>query len=217
MARRSLAKRLWYRTLQTGCQLLGVALFRVRCGGRELMPSTGPALVLANHQSHLDPMLIGLASPRQLNFLARKTLFRFAPFRWLIQSLDAISLDRDGVGLGGLKETLRRLKADEAVLIFPEGTRSRDGAIAPLKPGFCALARRAGARLVPAGIDGAYDAWPRRHTLPGIASIHVQFGPPLLPEEVASLDDAALVAEVEHRIRACHATARASRLRAMAP
>jgi len=109
MAERSLAKRLWYDYLQVMCRLLGVALFRVRCTGRENVPPTGGVLVLSNHQSQFDPMLVGLAIDRRLNYLARETLFRFPPFRWLIRSLDAIPIDREGLGLAGLKETLRRL------------------------------------------------------------------------------------------------------------
>jgi 1-acyl-sn-glycerol-3-phosphate acyltransferase len=211
MARRSLANRLWYGWLHLVCRLLAAGLFQIRCEGREYLPRSGPVLVLSNHQSHFDPVLIGLAADRRLNFLARETLFGFAPFRWLIRSLDAIPIDRDGAGIGGLKETLRRLKSDEAVLIFPEGTRSRDGEVSPLKPGFCALARRSRAPLVPVAIDGAFQAWPRTKRFPGLACIHVEFGPPLTADDLAKLDDAELLAEVERRIRACHAQARAGR------
>src|SRR5262245_14959335 len=118
MAQRSLPKRVWYDSWRVICRLLGVVVFQIRCRGREHLPADGAALVLSNHQSHLDPILIGLACDRRMNFLARQTLFGFAPFRWLIRSFDAIPLDREGMGLSGLKETLVRLKRDEMVLIF---------------------------------------------------------------------------------------------------
>jgi 1-acyl-sn-glycerol-3-phosphate acyltransferase len=211
MAERSLPKRVWYDFLRITCRLVGVALFRIRCGGRQHVPKSGGALILSNHQSNFDPVLIGLACDRRLNYLARQTLFRFAPFRWLIKSLDAIPIDREGSGLGGLKETLRRLKRGEIVLIFPEGTRTRDGKVSPLKPGFCALAKRAGVPLVPAAIDGAYDAWPREKPLPSLSVIHIRFGEPLLPDVVTAMSDDQLVQEVERRIRACHRSANEGR------
>ena len=89
------------------------------------MPPTGGGLVMSNHQSNLDPVLIGLCCERRLNYVARQTLLTFAPLRWLFNSLDAIPIDRDGTGLGGLKETLKRLKRGELVLLFPEGTRTQ--------------------------------------------------------------------------------------------
>src|SRR5580704_9941388 len=131
---RSLAKRFWYRFLQFVCRLLATLLFQIRISGRDFVPREGGVMVLSNHQSHLDPVLVGLACDRRLNYLARETMFGFAPFRWLIQSLDAIAIDREGSGLAGLKETLRRLKRGEMVLIFPEGTRTSDGEVAALKP-----------------------------------------------------------------------------------
>src|SRR5690242_18294289 len=121
MAQRSLPKRLWYDFLRVVCRLVGIVAFSIRVRGRQHVPPDGGALVMSNHQSHLDPVLVGLASDRRLNYLARQTLFGFAPFRWLISSLDAIPLDREGLGLNGLKETLKRLKRGEMVLIFPEG------------------------------------------------------------------------------------------------
>ena len=208
---RSLPSRLWYDYLHLMCRLGSTVLFRIRCRGREYVPATGGALVLSNHQSNLDPVLIGLACDRRLNYLARDTLFGFAPFRWLIKSLDAIPIDREGLGLSGIKETMRRLKQDEMVLMFPEGTRTRDGEIGHLKSGFASLARRVKVPLVIAAIDGAFDAWPRSQKLPRPTAIDVQFGPTLMPDEIAKLDDDALVLEVERRLRACHAQARAQR------
>jgi 1-acyl-sn-glycerol-3-phosphate acyltransferase len=204
MSQRSLPSRLWYRFLQSACRLAAVVVFRIRCDGRQFIPASGGGLVMSNHQSNLDPVIVGLAANRRLNYLARETLFRFAPFRWLIRSLDAIAIDREGLGLAGLKETLRRLKRGELVLIFPEGTRTRDGELAPLKAGFCAIARRANVPLVPVAVAGAFEAWPRSRRLPRRSVLRVCFGPPLWPADIEplddeALDDEALVAEIERR------------------
>ncbi len=84
----------------------------------------------------------------------------------------------------------------------------------PIKPGFCAVARRAGVPILPVAMDGAFDAWPRQRKLPRRAVIHVQFGDPIEVEAIKQMDDPQLVAEVERRIRDCHARARRGRLRA---
>ena len=207
---RPLWKTWWYNFLHGCCRLAAVVLFRIRVRGRANLPEEGALLVCCNHQSHFDPVLVGLALDRRLNFLARDTLFAFAPFRWLIQSLDAIPIDREGVGLAGIKETLKRLKRGEGVLIFPEGTRTADGTIAPLKPGFVTLARRGKVSLLPMAIDGAYDAWPRRQALPTAAPISIEVGEALSPEEVGRLNDDDLTAEVEARIRRCHSLAQSA-------
>ncbi len=178
------------------------------------MPPIGGGLVMSNHQSNLDPVLVGLCCQRRLNYVARQTLLTFAPLRWLLNSLDVIPIDRDGTGLGGLKETLKRLKRGELVLLFPEGTRTKDGEVQAIKPGFCALARRAEVPLVPVALDGAFEAWPRQRRFPRPAVIHVQFGEPILPAQVKLFSDEQLVREVESRIRACHARARTTRRRA---
>lgn len=215
MAQRSLSKRLWYEFLRILCRVFGVAVLRIRVFGREHVPKSGGVLVVSNHQSHLDPILVGLACDRRLNYVARDTLFRFAPFAWLMMSLDAIPLDREGTGLGGLKESLRRLKDGEMLLIFPEGTRTRDGEVAMLKPGFLALARRAKAPLLPVALDGSYESWPRRNLLPQPAVIQVRFAPPLTPELMSKMSDEELLSEVNCRIRQSHALVRESRRRAM--
>jgi 1-acyl-sn-glycerol-3-phosphate acyltransferase len=100
------------------------------------------------------------------------------------------------------------------VLLFPEGTRTPDGEVHRMMPGFCVIARRAGVPLVPVALDGAFDAWPRQRTVPRPATVHVVWGQPILPQEAEKLSDDELVAEVLKRVRECHRTAREGRLRA---
>src|SRR5436190_5947004 len=106
---RSLIARLWYSFVRATIWSVAFVFFRVRCHHRERFPATGGFLLLANHQSYLDPPIIGAIVPRRINSLARDTLFRNPLFAWLIRSIDAIPIDRDGLGIAGLKETLRRL------------------------------------------------------------------------------------------------------------
>lgn len=205
---RTLAQRVGYDTLRVLARLAAVPLFRLRVEGRENWPTTGGGLVCANHQSFFDPPLVGLTCPRRMNYLARDSLFRVPVLKQLIAFLDTIPIDREGGGLAGLKETLRRLKAQELVLIFPEGTRTRDGEVAPLKPGFIAVARRSRAPLIPVAIDGAFQAWPRTAWLPRLTRLAIVIGPPIPPAEVESLSDDDLLAELEQRILTCHSRAR---------
>jgi 1-acyl-sn-glycerol-3-phosphate acyltransferase len=205
---RSFAQRLGYDALRVAARLVAVWLFGLRVQGREHWPESGGGLICANHQSHFDPPLVGLTCPRRMNYLARDTLFNVPGLKQLIQFLDAIPIDREGGGLAGLKETLRRLKAGELVLIFPEGTRTHDGEVAPLKPGFIAVARRSRVPLIPVGLDGAFQAWPRTAKLPSLSRLAVVIGEPITPAEVAELADEDLLAELEKRILTCHAQAR---------
>ena len=121
--------------------------FSLRGEGGRNVPSSGPALLIANHQSFLDPVLVGMASPRHLRFLARKTLFRHRVFAWLIRSLHAVPVDQEGVAKEGLKAILAQLKAGQAVLVFPEGERTPEGSMVPFKPGVQLLIKRARAPL----------------------------------------------------------------------
>lgn len=205
---RTVAQHWGYDAFRIVARFVGVTLFGLRTMGRDNYPDTGGALICANHQSYFDPVLVGLTCGRRMNYLARESLFRVPCLKQAIQFLDAIPIDRDGSGLSGLKETLKRLKRGELVLIFPEGTRSRDGEMNSLKPGFCAVARRSKVPLVPVGFDGAYQAWPRSAKLPRLSRTAVVVGKPIQPGEVEAMDDKQLVAELERRMRECHLEAR---------
>ena len=102
--------RCWYEIVRTSALAFGVGYFRLRWYGIENLPASGGYLLLSNHQSHLDPPLIGAVVPRHINYLARDSLFKNRLFGAFIRSLDAIPIDRNGLGIAGLKETLRRLR-----------------------------------------------------------------------------------------------------------
>jgi 1-acyl-sn-glycerol-3-phosphate acyltransferase len=210
---RTLAQRVGYDVIRVIARAVAVSVYGLRVLGRQNWRAAGGGLVCANHQSMFDPPLVGLTCPRRMNYLARDTLFRVPLLAPIIKFLDAIPIDREGGGLAGLKETLRRLKAGELVLIFPEGTRTHDGEVAPLKPGFISVARRSRVPLIPVGLDGAYQAWPRTARFPQVGRIAIVIGPPIMPEQVAEFSDDDLLAELEQRILTSHAQARELRTR----
>lgn len=161
--------------------------FSLRITGRHHLPKSGPALLVANHQSFLDPIAIGLGSPRHLTYLARQNLFRIPIFGDYLRIVNTIPIDRDGMGKDGLMAILDQLNAGEPVLIFPEGTRTTDGKLQPLRPGISLLIKRTQAPVVPIGIAGAHRAWPKGCVLPRPSplflratdrTIGVAFGPP---------------------------------------
>jgi 1-acyl-sn-glycerol-3-phosphate acyltransferase len=183
-------------------------VFGTRIEGRENFPQAGGGLICANHQSYLDPFFVGMTCNREMCYVARESLFRSTILRWLMTWYNTIPIRREGLGLSAIKEVLRRLKSDELVLIFPEGTRTDDGEVGEIRAGFCAIARRTKAPLIPVAIDGAYHVWPRDRKWPRRGKIAVCIGEPILAEAMESLSDEELVAELALRILACHARAR---------
>ncbi len=166
-----LARWLWYRIGYFLTSFFFLFAFSLRIFGRCNVPQQGALLIIANHQSFLDPPVIGLAMWRQVYYVARSTLFQSRLFGWLIDSLGAVPLVEEMGGTGGIKIALRLLKAGKAVVVFPEGTRTPDGAIHPLMPGIVALLRRVAVPILPVGIAGAYHCWPSRQRLPRFAPL----------------------------------------------
>jgi 1-acyl-sn-glycerol-3-phosphate acyltransferase len=175
--------------------------YGVRFYGRNNMPEKGGVVVISNHQSHFDPPLIAAGLRRRLNFLARKSLFRFKPFAWLIDLLDAIPLDKEGIGFEGIKESLKRLRGGEMVLVFPEGERTWDGEIAPFLQGSLVLAQRSKATILPTALNGCYDAWSRTNKFPYFwGKIRVIYGEPIPYSEFKDMNEEELRQLLEIRI-----------------
>ena len=190
------AFRLLHKSLYLGYHMLFTLGFSLRVQGQRNMLPEGPALVIANHQSFLDPLIIGLAAQRPLVYLARKTLFQNPYFAALIRSLNAVPIDQEGVGKEGIRVILEQLSLGKAVVVFPEGERTLDGAMLPFKPGILLLIKRTKAPIIPVGIAGAFDAWPRQRAYPipaplclpaGRGTISVALGKPLDAHHFAEL------------------------------
>ena len=182
-------------------------MYRIRVHELENYPEHDGLLVCSNHQSFLDPLVIGVVCPRPVNYLGRKTLFRFPPLGWFLSWNDTIPIDREATGIGGLKETLRRIKRGESVVMFPEGTRTNDGSVKPFMSGFCAVAKRSKATLMPIGFEGAFQAYSREMKFPRPGRIHAVMGKPIPFEEYSDLDDDAITKLLEERVKECFAEA----------
>src|SRR6267154_2092903 len=147
----------------------------------ERVPLQGPVILASNHASYVDPPLVGAGLRRGINYLAREDLFRFPVVGWALRNWNAVPVDRDGGGARGLKAILDRLLAGGAIILFPEGTRSRDGRLQPARSGIGLAVIKSRAPVVPVRVFGTFEAYNRtmRFPRPGRRVI-VKYGRPLL-------------------------------------
>lgn len=170
----------FYRLCRGVVRALFEVMYGVRVRGGEHVPRRGGGLIVCNHESHLDPPLVGVAAPRRaLVFIARSGLFRFKPFAWLIGSLGALPIRERESDVAAMKRALTLIDGGRLVLIFPEGTRSPDGELKDFKRGAWLLVSRAKCPVVPAAVSGAYENWPRDRKRPRLwgTPCTVTFGP----------------------------------------
>jgi len=156
--------------------------FGLRVHGRDNVPRTGPVLMVANHQSFLDPPIVSTSIAfRQTQFLARAGLFNNKLFSIWITALNAVPVGDTDSETAAIREILRRLGDNKSVLVFPEGARTHDGAMEEFKRGVAVLLKRAKCVTVPVAIEGAYDAWPRGRRLPKLfgSKLELRFGDPI--------------------------------------
>ncbi len=198
----------WYWLARLGCRMFCIVLFRLRVYGRENVPSTGAVILASNHQSYLDPVFCGVGLKRHLAYVARESLFRYRLFALLIRSLDAVPIGRDKADIAAMKAIIARLRDGAAVCLYPEGTRTRDGRIIAVKPGFGLLCRRAKAVVVPVLIDGGFDVWPRYNRLFRPGRVMVRFGQPLSPAQIATMGNEDLADHLTRTLRQVQNAAR---------
>ncbi len=153
--------------------------FRWRIYNAGRVPRNGPFILASNHASLLDPPVVGSACPREISYLARESLFRFPVVGGVLKWCRAIPVDREGGGAAGLKGILDRLKAGGGILLFPEGTRTRDGRLQPARSGVGLAVLKSSAPVVPVRVFGTFEAMDRTARWPKPHRIQVKFGPPL--------------------------------------
>jgi 1-acyl-sn-glycerol-3-phosphate acyltransferase len=153
--------------------------FRWRVFNAERVPSNGGVILASNHASFLDPPLVGSALSRDINYLARESLFRFPGVGALLRSWNAVPVDRDGGGAKGLKIILDRLLAGNGIILFPEGTRTPDGKLQPARSGIGLTVIKSTAPVVPVRVFGTFEAYGRNHTFPRPHRVIVKYGRPM--------------------------------------
>ena len=168
----------WY-----GLQLLAQALFpvwfRMRARGVEHVPERGGALLVINHQSFLDPLLVGMPLSRPVSYLARDSLFRVPVVGWLLRHTYVFPVNREAASTSSIREAVRRLQHGFLLGIFPEGTRGEGEGVRELKPGFVAMVRRSRRPVVPVAVSGTHAAFPRDRVLPRPRRVYVVYGKPI--------------------------------------
>jgi 1-acyl-sn-glycerol-3-phosphate acyltransferase len=153
--------------------------FHWRVFNPERVPLKGPVILASNHASFLDPPLVGSGVHRGINYLARDTLFRFPGVGWLLRKWNSVPVDREGGGAAGLKAILDRLLAGGAIILFPEGTRTRDGKLQPARSGIGLTVIKSNAVVVPVRVFGTFEAYGRHMKIPLPHSVAVKYGKPL--------------------------------------
>lgn len=157
----------WYAFSRWTTLMLLRLFYRIHREGSHHIPGVGPVLLVANHQSFLDPPAIAtLCMHRATHFVARIGLFQNKFFSWLITSYNSIPIRENTGDIAAMKEAIRRLDRGAAVLIFPEGSRTDDGRMTEFKRGVSILLKRASCPVVPIAIEGAFEAWPRERKWP---------------------------------------------------
>ena len=150
-----------YRLGYTISKVVAKLGFRLRTYGRENLIEDGPAILASNHSSYLDPPLVGVSCRKDVYFLARKSLFERPVIGALIAQLNTVPVDRDRGDVGAVRAMIKLLKSGNRVLVFPEGTRSKDGNLQPARAGVGLLIAKSLAPVVPVRVFGSYAALPR--------------------------------------------------------
>jgi len=157
--------------------------FRLRIYGTEHFRS-GAAVIAANHASYYDPPVLSISCPEEIHFLARKSLFEIPLFGRLIRILNSHPVARSASDIQTFKTMLGLLAEGKKLILFPEGKRSYNGDLLPLERGLAFLVQKAKCRVIPAYIQGTFEAWPRGRKFPKLfGRIAVVFGSPIEWEE----------------------------------
>jgi len=170
---------MFYTFVKWFCFPLVKIYLRLRVEQEEWIPRRGAALIVANHASFLDPIVLGSACPRKIHFIVLQSMYDLYRLRWFYWGMQAIPVRAEENDSRAIRQALRCLRRGDLVGIFPEGGRSEDGTPQAGKAGVALLAAVSGVPVVPSHIEGARDAWRPRTYFPLPGRVRVRFGSPL--------------------------------------
>lgn len=177
------------------CRPLARALARFWFGlelrGTENIPAVGPVIITPNHQTYADPPLVTIPIRRRVYYMAWSRLFRIPGLGWLIRRLRAFPVEIDAADPRATREAVRVLEAGHALMIFPEGARSRDGTVGRFKPGAFRLAASLGVPVLPVTISGGHECWPPGRVLPRRGKVTITYHPLVAPDRTLPPREAA--------------------------
>jgi 1-acyl-sn-glycerol-3-phosphate acyltransferase len=178
----------FYRFIRILFKLVFILFYHHRTYGTSHIPH-GRAIIAPNHVSFFDPPLIGVSCPEEVHYLAKDVLFESAWLGPIIRNLNAFPVSGNVGDLKTIKSLVHLLQSNEKVIIFPEGIRTFDGKLAPIKPGIALIALRAQAPIIPTYIHGTFEIWPRQNKYPKPWGKTIcAFGTPIYPESYQHLD-----------------------------
>ena len=186
--------------------------FRWRVHHADRVPGEGGVILASNHASYLDPVFNCCALDRMLVALARESSFDMFLVGRLLVSWNVIPLDQSGTGRG-LKTFFDRVRAGDAVLMYPEGQRSPTGQIQAPMPGVGLVILKSTAPVVPVRLFGAFEAYSRHHLIPRPFQVQIKFGEPL---DFAQLRAEAKQTKDKARLKALYQPAATDLLHAIA-
>ncbi|HON06976.1 MAG TPA: lysophospholipid acyltransferase family protein [Verrucomicrobiota bacterium] len=160
-------------------RLIVSVYFRGKYYNQQSFPQYGPVIIVSNHISYLDPFIVGAAINRRICYLCRESAFKWPIIGYLLKHWNAVPVDRAGRSPRGLKAILDRLKTGEAVMLFPEGTRTYDGNLQRAHPGVGLVAMQSQAPVLPVRIFGIWEAYNRNIRFPRPKQVSVVFGNPI--------------------------------------
>src|SRR5687768_4428318 len=167
---------LLWKTLQVPVRLAATLVFKLQAFHPDRVPPTGGVLMVSNHQSYLDPPLLGTKLNRSMAYLAKSELFEHGHFSSLIRALNAFPIRQGKGDVGAMKESIRLLQEGWLLNMFPEGSRTPDGRVHPAQKGAGLMIRRAGVPVVAVAIHGSDEAWPEGRKLPHPHPIRLRYG-----------------------------------------
>lgn len=190
-----------YKLLQPVAKAIAWLLFRPKVVGIEKIPKRGGVLVVSNHPTYLDPILLAIYAPRPFSFVAKRQLFQMPFIRSFLWLTDCIPVEQDAPDRRALRLSIQKLKAGDALVIFPEGTRSDHGKLRPFQLGPAMIAAEAKVPIVPCGLAGFYNAWKMEAPLPRPAPVAIVFGEPFVPELNLNAARRELLIQIAERMR----------------